>query len=172
MRVIRTELYFDELEPKEYWLASSEGVANPGLGTAWFRGSFSDLANIQQHNVSDFRSIQLEEAHSFLAAAILGRSHLASWEDLSSTVHVSAALNAPIVIEQSPPTSIPLGTLLTKAPGIAIGTFIGLHAAGGASYLMFLTVPGGILVVSSAIGISKALEQGFNKAIARIMKRL
>jgi hypothetical protein len=114
----------------------------------------------------------LDEAYQFLGAVISGRPHLASWEDISNLHFVSAALNAPIVIEQSPPTTIPLGTLIAKAPGIAIGTFIGMQVAGDATYLMFVTVPGGILVVSSAIGISKALEQGLNRLVARLMKRL
>lgn len=36
--------------------------------------------------------------------------------------------------------------------------------------LMLLTVPTGIVVCSSAIGVSKALEKGLNKAVEKIIK--
>jgi hypothetical protein len=67
--------------------------------------------------------------------------------------------------------TFPFQSLVTKAPGIAIGTFSGIQAAGDLSPLMLLTVPGGILVVSSAIGISKALERGLNKKVEEFLKR-
>jgi hypothetical protein len=173
MRVIRTELYFDEFEPLELRLPSVGAPTNPGIAAAWFRGKTPDFEEFQRFNIIDkYRTVEPDEAIVYLAAFMSGRLQLASWEELPDLHYVSAALNAPIVIEQSPPTTIPLGTLLAKAPGIAIGTFIGMQAAGDATALMFVTVPGGILVVSSAIGISRALEQGLNRAVARLMKRL
>ncbi|QDL99053.1 hypothetical protein FLL57_17865 [Rhodopseudomonas palustris] len=60
--------------------------------------------------------------------------------------------------------------MLAKAPGVAIGTMVGMKAAGDTSMLMLLTVPTGIVVCSSAIGVSKALEKGLNKAVEKIIK--
>jgi hypothetical protein len=173
MRVIRTELYFDDFEPLEFASQFIGARPNLGVAAAWFRGTtvnHKDLA--QSRDFNDFRVLPPTEAPLYLAGFMSGRFQLASWEELPDLHHVSAVLNAPIVIEQSPPTALPLATLLAKAPGIAIGTFIGLQAAGDVATLMFITVPGGILVVSSVIGISRALEQGLNRAVTRLMKGL
>jgi hypothetical protein len=117
----------------------------------------------------------IEDAYQFIAGAVTNRFAFASWEDPSTHDHlVSAALNAQIIIERSPPISLSLGALLKKSPAVAIGTFIGIQAVSEdmAPYVMLATVPGGIIAVSSAIGISRALEQGLNKAVARVFKRL
>jgi hypothetical protein len=75
------------------------------------------------------------------------------------------------VLEESPPYLVPLQFLVKQSPQIAIGTLIGAGAAGGSYPLMLLTVPAGIIVVGSAIGISKGLEKGLNKAIERLVQR-
>src|SRR5262249_54162867 len=77
-------------------------------------------------------------------------------------------LQQEIVLERSPPFTLPLQSIMSKAPGIAIGTYVGLQAAGSEPLLMLITVPGGILAVSSAIGISKALERGLHKAVEKL----
>jgi hypothetical protein len=78
-------------------------------------------------------------------------------------------LAANIVIEQSPPDWALLKDLIKKSPGVAIGTYIGMQAAGQYPQLMYITVPAGIMVVSSAIGISKALAKGLNKKVEALL---
>ena len=79
-------------------------------------------------------------------------------------------MNGNIVIENSPPDAVTFRSLLTKAPGVAIGTMVGMKAAGDTSLLILLTVPTGIVVCSSAIGVSKALEKGLNKVVEKVIK--
>jgi hypothetical protein len=49
-----------------------------------------------------------------------------------------------------------------------IGTFIGSEIARDHPVLLLVTVPGGIIVVSSALGIGAAMQAGLNKAIQRL----
>jgi hypothetical protein len=75
-----------------------------------------------------------------------------------------------IVIERSPPVALPFSAFLKNASGAMIGTYVGVEIAGNVPLLLLITVPGGIMLVSSAIGISKALEKGFNKVVSRAFK--
>lgn len=179
MRVLRTELYFDEMEP---WGSGGEDTSlTPGIAAAFFK--IPDEPQDPNHReiieslLADLEWIddshREREYWSFVSGAIMNRFFSASWEEeVSYPEMVSAALNAPVVIENSRTTTLPLGTLLSKAPGVAIGTFVGIQAAGlDGGPLMLLTVPGGILAVSSAIVISRILEQGFNRYISRRFPR-
>lgn len=79
-------------------------------------------------------------------------------------------MDGAIVVENSPPEAVTFRSLLAKAPGVAIGTLVGMKAAGDMPTLMLLTVLTGIVVCSSAIGVSKALEKGLNKAVEKLLK--
>ena len=79
-------------------------------------------------------------------------------------------MDADIVIEQSPPSWQTFKAPASKSPGIGIGTFIGFQWAGTHPELMIITVPIGILVVSSAIGVSEALKKGLNKKVEALFK--
>ena len=79
--------------------------------------------------------------------------------------------NAGVVIEQSPPVAIPFASLLRKASSVTIGTMMGAAVAIDNPPLMFITIPAGIIVVGSAMGVSKGLERGLAKKIERLMKR-
>ncbi len=76
-------------------------------------------------------------------------------------------------MENSPPFSFSLKVLLDKAnTPLWIGTFIGGAAAWGHPVLLFVTVPGGIIVISSASGIGRAMDAGLNRALDRLFKRI
>ena len=195
MRVIRTEVYIPQsgVAPvsvvEDFPLEESE-YHNPAMSVAWFRTKVGDREVMVSHEevknlVSEIDENErvARELHwmhgrgysfeSFLTAVVAGALHTGRF--YTHRLHSADARNlieTPIVIELSPPTILPLGTLLAKAPGIAIGTFVGIQAASEMpAYIALLTVPGGIIAVSSAIGISRALERGLNKAIEKLLNR-
>lgn len=154
-------------------------VPNPGVAVAWF-GIATDMP-LTINNLGliiDLRRAPptLDEIADFLEASVFNFERTTGPSNTRAEGgerrFASYILDQPIVIERSPPLSIPLHSLLTKAPGVAIGTFVGIEAAASHPLLMLATVPGGIIAVSSAIGISRALEAGLNKAVDRMIKRL
>ena len=82
---------------------------------------------------------------------------------------VDYILTQPIVIEPSPPFTITLKNLLTSTNlPIWIGTYMGWSVAPEHSVLLFITVPRGIIVVSSATGLAGAMAAGLSKSVKRL----
>jgi hypothetical protein len=79
--------------------------------------------------------------------------------------------NAEIVYESSPPQLLPLREIAKGGPAVVIGTFLGFNVADGYYPLMFITIPVGIVVIGSAIGISRGLENGLNKFFQGLFKK-
>ena len=72
---------------------------------------------------------------------------------------IEKIINEPIVIERSPPEAISISNLLKlSASPVALGTYVGIAAADG-NYLLLLTVPAGILIVGTAIEVTKAIPK-------------
>jgi hypothetical protein len=104
-------------------------------------------------------------------SGVLGFRTRKYWrDDVHNGAIVDFIMNANVVIEESPPTWEQLKALVSKSPGIGIGTFVGFQWAGAHPELMIITVPVGIIVVSSAIGISEALKKGLNKKVETLFK--
>lgn len=189
MRVLRTEMYFSENQIRGLNRRRTTHATNPGLGFAWLR------TERRPHGIDErlleHRWFYRDErtAEVFLDVAVRGyegrvslfepQPRLRGGPFPSSRSEFATQLNpgitrtvmdGDIIVENSPPEAITFRSLPTKAPGVAIGTFVGMKAAGDANMLMLLTVPTGILVCSSAIGVSKALEKGLNKAVERLLK--
>jgi hypothetical protein len=80
-------------------------------------------------------------------------------------------LTQPIVIERSPPVHLTLKGLLnsTNLP-VWIGTYMGWSVAPDHSPLLFITVPGGIIVVTSAARLADALGAGLSKSVKRLFR--
>jgi hypothetical protein len=177
MRVIRTEMYFSEEDIFGLNRRRTSHARNPGLGFAWLRTD-RPARGIDEQLLED-RHFDRQEgaATAFLDLAIRGyeRSETISQPNayFGATYNqsiVQSVMNGNIVIENSPPDAVTFRSLLAKAPGVAIGTMVGMKAAGDTSLLMLLTVPTGIVVCSSAIGVSKALEKGLNKVVEKVIK--
>ena len=177
MRVIRTEMYFSEEHIFGLNRRRTSHARNPGLGFAWLRTDWP-ARGIDEQLLED-RHFDRQEgaATAFLDLAIRGyeRSETISQPNayFGATYNqsiVQSVMNGNIVIENSPPDAVTFRSLLAKAPGVAIGTMVGMKAAGDTSLLMLLTVPTGIVVCSSAIGVSKALEKGLNKVVEKVIK--
>ena len=176
MRVIRTDTFFHKpvLEFEISPLAKS-------ISTAWFKDEGGGAAEFQLQPLlmPGHKIVKSDdpEVQKFLALCLghwvtglnvdRGIFDKAPWfaaDDLAS------AFSIEVVIEQSPPITLPLSKLLSKAPGVAIGTFIGYQIGAESPALMLLSVPGGILAVSSAIGIAKALERGLQNKVEALFK--
>lgn len=177
MRVLRTEMYFSEDQINGLNRRRTTHAKNPGLGFAWLRIEHRPRGideQLLQHRFFDRRE---SAAAAFLDLAIRGHEKRATFSTadahFGSTFNpgiVRSVMDGAIVVENSPPEAVTFRSLLNKAPGVAIGTLVGMKAAADMPMLMLLTVPTGIVVCSSAIGVSKALEKGLNKAVEKLMK--
>lgn len=77
---------------------------------------------------------------------------------------------APVVpFEQSPLSLDSVASLITKASGVGLGAYAGF-VVGGASPLIFVTVPAGMIVFGAAAGVANALEQGLRLRLLRLVK--
>jgi len=75
------------------------------------------------------------------------------------------------VVQNSPPEVANLLKLLAKHPSVLIGTYVGSSIADGSLPLLLITVPLGIVVVGSAVGISRGLENGLHKSIEKLISK-
>jgi hypothetical protein len=84
---------------------------------------------------------------------------------------VDYVLSQPFVVERSPPIHLTLRGLITATNlPIWIGTYMGWSVVPDHSVLLFITVPGGIIIVSSAAGLANALGAGLSKSVKRLFK--
>jgi hypothetical protein len=181
MRVISTFMYFDEVNgERKFRRHPGRGEeTDPGIGIAWFAGETSDLMPIS--NLKAFRSV-LRDEREFNEQAL--RNYLDLFlvdadefefeqpeRSLKNEDIVDFLINEPFVIEKSPPIHVRLKGMIDKTNlPVWIGTYMGWHVVPEHSVMLFITIPGGIVVVSSAIGLSSALAAGLNKSVKKLFK--
>lgn len=91
---------------------------------------------------------------------------------LKNPTIVDYVLTQPIVIERSPPVHINLKGLITATNlPVWIGTYMGWSVVPDHSILLFITVPGGIIIVSSAAGLANALSSGLSTSVKRLFRK-
>lgn len=178
MRVIRTEIFFDEIMEVGAG-ATKSATLNPGVGIAFLQVkptiSFRFDSILEKPIV--YSAPNEREVRRFLDLSVrgiersYGRPYSKYWQDdVHNNSVVNYIMNANVVVEQSPPEWETFKALVSKSPGIGIGTFVGFQMAGPHTELMILTVPAGIIAVSSAIGVSEALKKGLNKKVDALFK--
>ena len=188
MRTLRTEIYFDPSEVNSFDGFADRGEfsgKNPGVAFAWFRSGspidasqISSLDEFKQLRRDYDKNLDLDDIDGILDLFIRGSgepsfSRLPSSRLVENRDLIDFLYGQEIVMENSPPFSFSLKVLLDKAnTPLWIGTFMGTAVAWGHPVLLFITVPGGIIVVSSASGIGRAMEAGLNKAVDRLFKTL
>jgi hypothetical protein len=122
-------------------------------------------------------AILLEHEDAQQAAAVYRELHdperwLAAWEGFRERLgpvldFVEYAAYSPVVpLEQSPLDLHSLGSLLAGSSQVGGGAVLGIVVAGGASPLLFITVPAGIIVV----GVAAAFTEGLRYHIRRLMR--
>jgi hypothetical protein len=160
-RVIRTELHFNPSELTSKQLLTRD----PHVAMAWIQHK-GPLPLFEDASKGDpAKQIGEYQVKEFLSATIQGRDLTpASWKSrqhydvLPNLGAVDNVFYQEILIEQSPAEPISFVTLLkTAGPGVAIGTFAGVKAAGG--LLLLVTVPAGIILVGTAIILTEVLSK-------------
>ena len=185
MRVLTTWMYFDrsqvrEGEPRRFRGRPAEEI-EPGIGVAWFAGETSNLME-PIHNLKAFRPLRghrereepltEESLRNYVDLFLMDADEFEfdrPERSMKNEQIVEYLLDQPIVIERSPPFHITLRGLITATNlPIWIGTYMGWSVAPDHSVLLFITVPGGIIVVSSAIGLASALGAGLSTSVKRL----
>jgi hypothetical protein len=184
MRVLTTWMFFDNsqvtVEPPFGRPRGRGEEQEPGIGVGWFAGDTTTMMT-PIDNLKIFHRL-----HGIRREEALSEQLLRNYVDLflmdarefefdrpersmKNPQIIDYILTQPIVVERSPPLHITLKGLLTATNlPIWIGTYMGWSVAPEHSVLLFITVPGGIIVVSSATGLASALAAGLSKSVRRL----
>ncbi len=179
MRVLTTWMYFDKVagEPRHRRRGRGE-EPEMGVGIAWFACDTSAAMEIS--NLKDFRRLPGSREQEFSEQVLRDYIDLFVMDaeefefdrperSIKNENIVGYILTEPFVIERSPPFHVTLKGLITSTNlPIWIGTYMGWSVAPENSVLLFITVPGGIIVVSSATGLASALAAGLSKSVKRL----
>jgi len=173
MRVIRTELSYQAEE-----LQNPKDIENElGVSIAWgqVNGMPDNVSGILNELITDGvvrETFEIDDYKRFLDDTLRGATFRPTQPGtfafplsiLNDPTTVHQILNEPVVIEQSPPTVEPFSGLLAKATPLAGGLFLGVKMASG-DLVMMITIPVGILLVGTAVAVTKAIEAGLMRAV-------
>ncbi len=176
MRVIRTETYFEPLTPHPWPFQAGNTQfrqwRHPGISFAWMASGTEvafDYRLFEEFRV--FRTGGDELVEQFLQLALVGLTDEINPADLFGYLPIPAGdqilgpiirdlINLNIVVEHSPALDVSFLSLLKgKTAEVAIRSWIGYMAAPGPLFLL-VTVPAGILLVGTAIGLSSIMVGG------------
>jgi hypothetical protein len=168
VRTIRTEMSFEPADIESEYAAHT--ITNSHVAIAWVPYHSDQPIPLFENAggddpLRDFpRSLEIGDVEEFLNGLLQGvqptpLSRLTRFGDMPNRVVVEAVLEQPVVIERSPAETFSLATLLkTAGPSVAIGTIAGIQAA-PFPLMLLVTIPTGILLVGTAITLTKALEK-------------
>ncbi|WP_447599967.1 hypothetical protein [Nitrospira sp. Nam80] len=118
-------------------------------------------------------SVSTEEVDQLLVSASNGKIEMRSGVAVVAASDLTFAevvgFDDVIPIEQSPLKAEALVTLVTKASGAGVGAFVGFVAF-GASPMLLVTVPAGMIICGAAKGVSDALEAGLREKLLQWLK--
>ena len=183
MRVITTSIFFDkkDVDGVSYDAGNYTRNIDESLGVSfcWFkvdasRGYGSSLEN-SINNIKAFRGFRPVENDINLAIDAFIRNRGNNYyspenNEVMNYELVQEVLSQKIVIERSPPTVEVFSELLKKTNSVALGAYIGSTGAVIHGIMLFVSVPAGIIVVGSAIGIANGLQNGLSSAVGRVFK--
>ena len=186
MRILTTWMYFDssQVTAEPPWRERRRGRGEepePGIGIAWCAGDTAELMSVS--NLKVFRTLPGPEREEFneeifrnyLDAFLMDAEEhefLRPERSLKNPAIVDYILTQPIVIERSPPFHVTLkGLITTTNLPVWIGTYMGWSVVPEHSVLLFITVPGGIIIVSSATGLANALSSGLSTSVKRLFRK-
>ena len=190
MRVLTTWMYFDESQVKGGFSEHRDRgpgrgeELEPGIGICWVQGETADLLT-PIHNLKRFRPLRghrdgepplsEETLRTYLDLFVIDADEYQFGRPERSIKNesiVEYVLSEPFVVERSPPIHVTLKGMInsTNLP-VWIGTYMGWHVVPDHSVLLFITVPGGIIIVSSAAGLANALSAGLSKSVKRLFRR-
>lgn len=186
MRILTTWMYFDpsQITAEPSWRERRRGRGDepePGIAVAWCAGDTTELMSI--NNLKVFRSLPGVERvefnedilRSYLDAFLMDVEEFEfhrSERSLKNPSIVDYVLSEPFVIERSPPVHVSLkGAINATNLPVWIGTYMGWSVVPDHSILLFVTVPGGIIIVSSAAGLANALSAGLSSSVKRLFRK-
>jgi hypothetical protein len=196
MRVIRTELYFeiDDLDDpnilfKEHQLPSVsfawfhneyQNINSPSVHIDGFLPllPISGPVGATQELFPWARTPPDVVFERFLDLTLSGKDEIQGRRDLTryprmfrdhklqQTRALEVILSQSIVIERSPPTSLPVKGMIGDSAQMLVGAYLGSEMVPGHDpLLMLLAAAAGIIVIGSARGISKGLEKGLAQSV-------
>jgi hypothetical protein len=190
VRVITTWMYFDEEQIKGEFRSGHPDRGprrgekpEPGIGIGWFPGDTAELMT-PIDNLKVFRKLRrarerdtplsLETLRGYIDLFLLDADEYEFGDkerSLKNENVIDYVLSQPFVIERSPPLHMTLKGMITSTNlPIWIGTYMGWSVVPENSVLLFITVPGGIIIVSSAAGLANALSAGLSKSVKKLFK--
>jgi hypothetical protein len=179
-------MYFDssQITAEPPWRGRRRGRGEEpelGIGVAWCEGDTTTLMSVS--NLKAFRpfpglgreEFNEEVFRSYLDAFLMDTEEFEfsrPERSLKNPNVVDYLLTQPIVIERSPPIHVSLKGLIsaTNLP-VWIGTYMGWSVIPDHSVLLFITVPGGIIIVSSAAGLANALSSGLSTSVKKLFRK-
>ncbi|HUB44290.1 MAG TPA: hypothetical protein VMB73_04840 [Acetobacteraceae bacterium] len=117
-------------------------------------------------NVPNLKSLYGEWSHPSLEEVII--QHLESAGAYTRSKHAgieSIETRQQIVIERSPPQFVSFLEIVKLGSGASIGALTGYLAGEADPPLLLITVPFGIVICATAMGLGVALEQGLKKRV-------
>ena len=170
-RVVRTDFYFDREVAPTRWAGGEDSLS---LAVVFVKkGKFAKKRrtspNLKFTRLADPFDTEPEKILEYLIRLPfeIGNTH----DFIRRRMRVSLPYGLPhylleqkVVIERSPPLAESLGHLLHGATAISIGTLLGTGLSTD-PMVAFYAVPGGVIVMGAAIGISRGLEKGLTKLI-------
>jgi hypothetical protein len=186
-RVVRTDFYFDptfdfNLGPT----VDGQRILVSAISAVWLKYSASAEAVL-----NDFRPLYIstseggrdQQIEALACLSALLRAPDAAPDQLASNVRrfmtiepggpafaeqrlAFEILNQSIIVERSPPVAEVLSTLVHGATSTSLGILIGTSFTSN-PYVMVITIPLGIILMGTALGISKGLERGIAKRVER-----
>jgi hypothetical protein len=189
MRVLTTWIYLEEAQVKGYvpstrryrGFRTDDNLDEPGIGIGWFPGDTTDLLTPIDH-LKAFRPIRAREKAELSVEALQYYTDLFLLDadehqfsrprrSVRNSEAVEYVLAQPFVIERSPPIHVTLKGMInaTNLP-VWIGTYMGWHVVPDHSVLLFITIPGGIIVVSSAAALANGLSAGLSKTVKKLFR--
>lgn len=183
MRIITTWMYFNPSqitgEGKYRRRRGRSEEVEPGIGIAWCVGDTANLMPISSLKV--FNTLQDEDDE--FNETVLRRyidAFLADAEEydfirpersIKNPDVVDFVLNEPFVIQRSPPDLLSLKGAITKTNfPVWIGAYMGWSVVPDHSVLLFISVPGGVIIMSSAVGLANALGSGLSTSVKRLFR--
>ena len=150
----------------------------PGIGIAWCALDTANLMSIS--NLKVFRTLRRDEEFNETNLRKYIDIFLSD-DDESEFIRtdrsirnpeiVDFVISEPFVIQRSPPDLLSLKDAITKTNfPVWIGMYMGWSVVPDNSVLLFISVPGGIIIMSSAVGLANALGSGLSTSVKRLFR--
>ncbi|MDP4026618.1 hypothetical protein Q8W71_28830 [Methylobacterium sp. NEAU 140] len=151
----------------------------PGIGIAWCAGDTTSLLPISNFKLfhelraekEDFNEQVLRQYIDAFLSDEEEYDFIRPSRSIKNPSIVDYVLAERFVIERSPPDLLNLKTAITKTNlPVWIGTYMGWSVVPEHSVLLFISVPGGIIIVSSAVGLANALSSGLGTSVKKLFQ--